>query len=388
MAIPVYLIRIQLHQTSGPVTFTIPQNWKRALWALGGFLSVLVAYEEVRKAFIKFSDPIQWSDVIPQVQTLYDRFANGELPYAPIDFVGYTLQPIYMPMQWLPVGLANLFQIDLRWIGFAFLAFAAALYGWYLSKQPGNIWGRIPALILPSLPLWTFIKLGPADLCVSYEIIAGAYYLLLASGLLIRNLWLVTIGIVLCLLSRYTFLFWLPLFALLLLFEKGLKKSLFVWGAVVVSFALLYIIPFYLKDPTMLDRGLSYYMGATVAEWNGYGDPPVSWTHENGISFAPIMKAAFSGDMANRVYWSRMIQSAMLLLVFLVGLWAYRRWRDRIDLYTFSLVGLYTFLTVYYFFAPLTYRYYLFSWLVVSAVLCGKIIMDCFRIRDKESLGA
>jgi hypothetical protein len=118
-------------------------------------------------------------------------------------------------------------------------------------------------------------------------------------------------------------------------------------------------------------------MGATVAEWNGYGDPPVSWTHENGISFAPIMKAAFPGDMAHRVDSARMVQAIMLVLLFIASLWAYRRWRDRIDLFTFSLIGLYTFLTVYYFFAPLTYRYYLFSWLVVSAVLCGKTVMEC-----------
>lgn len=385
IAIPIYLIRTHLQPSSAPVTMAITSIWKRMLWALGGLLSVLVAYEEVRKAFVKFSDPIQWSDVIPQVQTLYDRFANGELPYAPIDFVGYTLQPIYMPLHWLPDGLAVLFQIDPRWIGFWFFAIAVGVYGWFLAIQPYSIWGRIVALLLPSVPLWAYIEWGPADLSVSYEIIIGAYYLILASGLLIRNLWLVTIGIVLCLLSRYTFLFWLPLFALLLLYEKGWKKSLFVWGTVVVCFVFIYIIPFYLKDPTMLDRGLSYYVGATVAEWNGYGDPPVSWTHENGISFAPIMKAAFSGDMAHRVHWTRMIQGTMLLLLFIASLWAYRRWRDRIDLYTFSLVGLYTFLTVYYFFAPLTYRYYLFSWLVVSAVLCGKVIMHSFHFQDKKA---
>ncbi len=97
------------------------------------------------------------------------------------------------------------------------------------------------------------------------------------------------------------------------------------------------------------------------------------------------MKAAFTGDMAHRVHWARMIQAVMLLLLFLASLWAYRRWRDRIDLYTFSLVGLYTFLTVYYFFAPLTYRYYLFSWLVVSAVLCGKVIMHSFHFQDKKA---
>jgi hypothetical protein len=129
----------------------------------------------------------------------------------------------------------------------------------------------------------------------------------------------------------------------------------------------------------MLERGLSYYMGATVADWTGYGDPPVSWTQEAGISFAPLMKASFSGDMASRVNTARILQASMLLLTFIASLWAYWRWRLRIDQFTFSLVTLYIFLAVYYFFAPLTYRYYLFSFLVVSAVLCGKAIMDSMR---------
>ncbi len=205
--------------------------------------------------------------------------------------------------------------------------------------------------------------------------VIGAYYLILATGLLTKRLWLITLGIILCLLSRYTLLFWLPLFAIILFLEKGWKKSLLVWGTVAACFFLLYVIPFYSKDPSALNKSLSYYVAATVSEWTGYGDPPVSWTHERGISFAAHMKAVFTGDMANRVKWARIVQGIVMLLLFVCGWLAYRRWRHRIDFYTFSLIALYCFMVGYYFFAPLTYRYYLFSFLVVSALLCAKIVM-------------
>ena len=68
------------------------------------------------QSFLETKPPDQWSDVIPQVQTLFDRFIRGEFPYKPINIAigSYVLQPIYMPFQWLPVGIGLLFGIDLR----------------------------------------------------------------------------------------------------------------------------------------------------------------------------------------------------------------------------------------------------------------------------------
>lgn len=375
MTIPGYLIWLCLKPTSQFLSTSITIPWYRALWALGGLLTVVATYEEFRKALVRFSEPEKWSDVITQVRVLYERFSHGEFPYTPIELVNYNLLPVYMPLHWMPCGLADPLNIDLRWIGFGFFAIAVAVYSWFLAYQPGSIVSRCIALLLPSLPIWAFIKWGEVDLMVNYEIVIGAYYLILITGLVTRRLWLITLGIILCLLSRYTLLFWLPLFALLLLIQEGWKKSLLVWGTVATFFILFYVIPFYTKDPKMLSRGISHYIMATIGEWRGYGDPPISWTHERGISFAPHMKAVFLGEMADRVYSARIVQSVIMLILFVSGWLAWRRWCYRIDLYTFNLVTLYCFITCYYFFAPLTYRYYFFPLLVVSAVLCGKIVM-------------
>lgn len=348
-------------------------------------LPIIVAYEELRKVFVTYIDTDAWSDVVLQVRTLYARFAAGEFPYQPIPMQGWELQPIYMPLHWWPSGLAIPLHLDIRLIGFGFLALAGGVYGWLLAGQARH-WGwRALALILPSLPLWGFIFRGPIDISVSYEIIVGAYYLILAAGLVTKRLEFVVLGIILCLLSRYTLIFWLPFFAILLFSAYGWKKSILAWSVVGASFLLLYVIPFYSRDPMMLNRGVTHYLNATVADWHGFGDPPVSYTQEYGISFAPHMKAIFPGDIAQRVSLARKVQVVLLLGTLLVCIWAYRRWRDKIDIFTFGLISLHVFLTVYYFFAPLTYRYYLFSYLIVSAVLCGKIISFHQRMTPESS---
>ena len=127
----------------------------------------------------------------------------------------------------------------------------------------------------------------------------------------------------------------------------------------------------------MLDRGFSHYMNVAVVVWNG------GWTHEQGIYFAPLMKEIFTGEMESRVTAGRIVQAVLFLLIFIGGLLAYKRWRKYIDVYRFSLIALYTFIMVYYFFAPLTYRYYLFPFLVVSAVLCGMIVLQPIRSKTK-----
>ncbi len=375
MAIPAYLIWLYLGQTSLPFKEKVLQPLRRGFWAIGGLLVGFVAYEEFRKACVKFSEPEKWSDVLPQMNALYERFSHGEFPYNVVELVGYSPMPVYMPFHWLPIGLAAPLHLDIRLIGFGFFVLSIAIYGWFLAVQTDSTLTRMLALILPTLPLWAFIRWGELDIMVSYEMVIGAYYLLLSTGLFGRRLWLVAIGIILCVLSRYTLIFWLPLFAIILFFEKGWKKSLWVWGALVVSILLFYIIPFYMRDPSIFTRGLAYYTGATIAEWQGYGDPPVSYSMESGISFGAHMKALFRGDMAHRVHLARMVQGTILLSLLVGGWLSYRRWRHRIDFYTFSLIGLYLFVSAYYFFGPLTYRYYYFPLLVLSSVLCGKIII-------------
>jgi hypothetical protein len=350
-------------------------SWrKKAFGAFVGMLGIGFCYEELRKLFVKFPLPTPISDVLPQIETLFTRFAKGEFPYQPVDMGHYSPYPVYMPLHWLPIGISKFFQMDIRWSGYALLVAAAGVFGWFVFRRNRPLPLLILAALLPSIPLWGYILWGEADIPVSYELVVAAYYLVLAASLSGRNLAWVTIGLILCLLSRYTLVFWLPFFAILLWQNTSFRQNTSVWISVAASALLLYFFPFFMKDPTILAKGIAYHNGAAIDEWRGYGDPPVSWTMEQGIHFARHLKMATSGGAKHQVFVARAEQAATMLLLLFAGLWGWRRWRERIHFLDFSLLMLYLFVLFFYFFGPLTYRYYLIVPMMISAVICGRVL--------------
>ena len=356
----------RLRQTpAAPMPLSALRPGPALLWALGGMVSILLGYEELRKVFALFPDPGRYSDVLPQLEAQYDRFARGEMPYAPVD-LGYNAPyPVYMPLHWLPIGISAVLGIDSRWSGYILLVLAAGLYGYWVGRQNAPVAGRVVALLLPSMGLWGFILWGDLELAVSYEIIIAAYYLVLVAGLLGRNTGWITVGLILCVLSRYTLVFWLPLLAFVLWREYPPRTSFRVWGAVALSVVLLYIVPFYLRDPSIFATGLKYHNDGAVAQWIGQGDPPVSWSMERGVYFGINMKALFPGDAVQQVFLARALQASIMLALLGFGLWTCRRWRDRIDSFSLCLALLYAVLGCFYFFSPMTFQYYLLVLFVV-----------------------
>jgi len=366
----------RLRQTpAAPMPLLALRPGPALLWALGGMVSILLGYEELRKVFALFPDPGRYSDVLPQLEAQYYRFARGEMPYAPVD-LGYNAPyPVYMPLHWLPIGISAALGIDSRWSGYILLVLAAGLYGYEVGRQNAPIAGRIAALLLPSVGLWGFILWGDLELAVSYEIIIAAYYLVLVAGLLGRNIWWITVGLILCVLSRYTLVFWLPLLAFVLWREHPPRTSFRVWGTVALSVVLLYIVPFYLRDPSIFATGLKYHNDGAVAQWIGQGDPPVSWSMERGVYFGINMKALFPGDAVQQVFLARTLQASVMLALLGFGLWAYRRWKSRIGSFSLCIALLYAVLGCFYFFSPMTFQYYLLVLFVVSAGVVGKVVL-------------
>ncbi len=346
-------------------------RWKR-FGALAGIFSFVLCYEELRKVLVQWTPPGNYSDVLPQLEALYFRFAEGQMPYYPVHFQTYDAYPVYMPLHWLPIWFASVFQFDTRWVGFGVLGLATGWYGWRLMRAGRPLVWQIVAIVLPSISLWGYILWGEMDIPVSFELLIAAYYLILAIGLQGERIGLITFGLILCVLSRYTLVFWLPLFAILLWQKIGLKRSALVWGSVGLSVLFLYVIPFLAKQPDILKKGVAYHNEAAIAEWNGYGN--VSWTMERGVHFAIYLKEVLHDTPTNEVFWARVIQAGVMLLLLLWGLWLYKRVRHRMNPFDFSLLFLYGILLCFYTFGPLTYRYYLVVLHILSAVLCGRVV--------------
>jgi hypothetical protein len=152
--------------------------------------------------------------------------------------------------------------------------------------------------------------------------------------------------------------------------------SIKLWGTALLSLVLCFAL-FYAKKPEVWKEGIQYHNHAAVDEWKGYGDPPVSYSMERGIHFAKHLKAVFAGDMQQRVFKARIVQASVMLgmLAFGLGLFYFvgKKHRKSVDPLHFSLLFLYGFVWAFYFFGPLTYRYYLIAPLLLSAVITSMV---------------
>ena len=377
LIIPGYYLRSLLRQNSLPYNNDINKKYAAAIsGALIGFISIAVCYFTFKAIINALPDPAQQSDVLPQLVGQYDAFSKGRFPYFPLEQFAWHPYPVYMPLHWLPVGIGVLLNKDPRWVGFLLLFIAAGIYGYYLGKNNIHLLKKIVAIILPAIAFFASIKIDGIDYSCTFETVIAAYYLLLVTGLSQRNLTVTTIGIICCVLSRYTLVFWLPLFFILLWFNTSPKKNFIVWGSIILSVLLIYVFPFYMEDHTIFSKGINYHNVAVVGEWKGFeAVPRTGWTFDSGINFALYFYKIFPGDVEHKVYLSRIVQAACMLLLFFGGLFFYRKWRKQINFYDFSLVMLYLFLLFFFMFGPLTYKYYYLPLLMISAVICGKAIL-------------
>ncbi len=339
-------------------------------------LSIMLCYPVFKSNLHLYSDFSSMSDVLPQLISQYQAFSRGSFPYFPLMKYGWHPYPVYMPLHWLPIGLGTLLNIDPRWIGFIFIAVAAGIYGYYIGQKRIGLVKKVAAISFPAIILYLSLLLNGKDYACTFETVVAAYYLLLAAGLSQKNLVLTATGIICCLLSRYTLAFWLPLFLILLWFSTRLRNNILVWVSLILSVLFLYVLPFYAKDPSILSKGLGYHRFAVLGEWKGYAATPrTSYTFDSGINFALFFYKIFPGDMEHKVFLARVVQGTCMLLLFFSGLFMYNRWRKKISFYDFSLLMLYLFLLFFFMFGPLTYKYYYLPLMMISAVICSKIIL-------------
>lgn len=348
------------------------------LGALLGLLSLFLCYEELRKLFLDYPEPIKYSDVIPQLETMYDRFASGDHVYYPVDLPTHSPFPVYLPVNWLPVGIARALRIDVRWVGIIFLAAPFAAFGWYIFRKNIAFWLKLILVFLPSVVLWSRIIPHKFELTVSLETLIAAYYMILAVGLVSKNLPLTIVGIVLCFLSRYTLVFWFPLFAYMLWVDKPRKHSFIAWGILAIS-SIIVLFPFFLTCPDCFTDGLKYHNDCAIAEMTGYGDPNISWSHEAGVYFAAHFKALLPGSGISKAFWVRFVQASLMILLNVIGILGYRKVRHKVDIYKYGLGYLYLVMLIFYMFSPLTYRYYYIPVFMVSAVLVADTCIAYYR---------
>ncbi len=371
VALPVYYIRIL--SDSNAEAPRKPLSEKAWLFTLLAILPTLLAYEELRKIWVKWAEPGKVSDVIPQLQAQNDWFFSGQFPYQWVLFESYRSYPVYMPLHWMPVELARLFHIDVRWAGCLVMLAAMGIASYLIARKVSvsSINRSYLALVLWSIPIWSFIVFNPMEIAVSLETIVAAWYLLLVAGLIVKNHWLIGIGLAGCLLSRYTGVFWVPTFAFLLWRYQPKKYSYYIWGGVAAAILGFYVIPFWLKDPTILKQGVLYHNMCALAGWA----KPDQYTYEHGLNLAIHLREWLPGTPEESLFLSRALQGAVMLLLSIASIWLYvKKWHKKTDIYTFSLASLQLVLVLFYLFSPMVFQYYMLVPLMTAGVMCWQAI--------------
>ncbi|HAD14292.1 MAG TPA: hypothetical protein DCF33_17870, partial [Saprospirales bacterium] len=330
MGIMAMLAAFETNNASSPKQLTAKELWPmRILTLLGIVLAVFHFNREI--SVIPIDHRI--SDIIPTIQVMNQRLVSGQYPYAMIQAFGYDLSPTYLPLMWLPFFPAALFHFDDRWVAFAIWAIATLMIIRRAHQSGLNTPARWLVTALP-FAHFIFIEEGTsATFGNTVEIMIAGFYMLWALQMdrieeyMRGNPWKsgawLAFFLLLCLLSRYAFLLWLPLCCLVVWMEH---RKLFITTAV-SAFAgvlIVFVLPFLLKDPMVYFKGLQYYSVAALAGWAQEGQPSPLY---DGMGIAGIFRDEIQGDMAARLALLQRWQ--LIVSVLAVGLSGLYWWKNR-----------------------------------------------------------
>ena len=202
-----------------------------------------ISYQLARH--IMDDNPLRYenADMLPIIKSMNQRFLNGQWKqvYQPIPEIWNGIRPIYLPAMWMPFGLSLIFDFDIRWItvcGIWLSVILCALPTW--KKISLAIFLMIAFLILLA---WFHTNDDNGVIELTEEGVVFFYYSLLTTALVLNNPWLLGISVATCLLSRYSFIGWIPFTVLYLLLRKEYKflSRTSIMAAIV---ALVLILPF------------------------------------------------------------------------------------------------------------------------------------------------
>lgn len=337
-------------------------NSNKVQWSIfivGGLAYLMLLSRHILDfPFEAFPDKMVFSDTIPQIMVLVERFQNFEFPYTTIQWNQYSLFPTYLPLQWFPYMIPQLIALDYRI--FAALCFLFVL-GWMVLRGNKEIRSSYFRLLLISIALLLlFLNLSRHwfDVGSTVESFIAAYYLFLGFAILFRKPKLIWLGVLFCLFSRYAIVLWIPALLFYQVLYLGRRTALTTLGILILGGIVIYG-PFLLKDWTIYLQGYQYHSKAALGEWtrlNVYGYP----MHlTKGMGWAIMGHDFFSGSVAQRlVLWQNVHLTASILSVAVPAVFVYLK-REVLNLdYTFVLLStLKLYLVVFYSFIQIPYTY-------------------------------
>ncbi|MBL7775518.1 MAG: hypothetical protein JNK89_05915 [Saprospiraceae bacterium] len=315
--------------------------------------------------FQRFPIDAKASDIVPSLQMYVQRFLAGEPVYQPLPFEGYQIDPTYFPMMWAPFSFSEILKIDYRWTAYAVFLIPIILYSIRLVKSNTPVFESAIKTLIPFVFLYDIAQNASGTLGLAVELLPVGFYLLLTLTIFHKNRYLMALGILLCLLSRYAFTFWLPLYLLIYWVENGFKNVFKVSLSLLAGVLLLYVLPFLSKDWTSLSKGLHSYSNTATAQWQTQAwQAPGAIPHHlsNGLSFAIYFYEYKPYELADRLLFNKKVHlAACISTAFLLGLGYFFFRKKGLNTRMYLLIGLKFYLLVFYgfFYVPFSYLFQL-----------------------------
>ncbi|SDJ81307.1 hypothetical protein SAMN05421823_101174 [Catalinimonas alkaloidigena] len=313
------------------------------------------------------------SDVIPSVDQFVTRFLQGEKVYGrDIAYPEYSIIPNYLPFQWLPMTFSKWAQIDLRWSALLMCVTGIVAYEWAVLKA--NVrWGPLLGwLALPLVALGLMMQHRPDVFGYTVEPMVMGYYLLLGCSLMSRSIGFRAVALLLCGLSRFSLLLWVPLYLLILFCEEPRARTWRLLAYCVVGVLLVYIIPFMSQNWTAPFRAMQAYETAALGEWAGqaWQEPGAKpFQLFQGYGFAAFFHDFGGGALLDRLHSLQRTHLWLSLAAVVAMGVLFFRYRRRIDSRYFALISLKVYFAFFYNFIQVPYGYLFIVPVMLSVVV-------------------
>ncbi|MBD2766893.1 hypothetical protein IC235_03180 [Hymenobacter sp. BT664] len=322
-------------------------------------VGIWVSTTEIRHIVRDFIINIKYSDVIPALKIFVTRWLVGAEVYTPLTWeMGYLDLPTYLPATWFPFVIAEQTGLDYRILAWSIFVLGCGSYAMVLWRRQ-LAW--LPTLVLalvPFLSIYLMQLTDPSSFGLTVETLIIGYYSLLISGILLRSWSLVLIGLLACLLSRYSLVFWVPLLLGMMFFQDSRRRVLLLAGALLIGVLLLYIVPFLSHDWTMPGQVQAYYTMAAVGEWVHLNENGLPLHLYNGVGMAPFFYKYASGSTLEKMMLLKAVHVILLLAIVTgAGLLYWRQRSPRMNYQLYAVVVLKLYLATFYAFVQVPYTY-------------------------------
>jgi hypothetical protein len=348
------------------------ENTKRQwLWVLWGIVSIALCFEEIRKLLASYPSDYN-SDVLYVMEAQARRAFEGKLPYDIVSVKNsYDVFPPYLPAFWLPMLVPMYMGMDPRWAAYVVLALSVGVFAYFYGGNTQHPLMKLVGIGLFSCIIWSFYFFDPYfSLTSTSEALIVAYYLLLMTGIYYENKFLIVLAFILCLLSRYNLLFWLPLFAVIFLQKYSQKDLVKMAIGLALGMLILYVFPFLIKQPESLFKSYQQWEKATLAHWMRAvlgNDSSIS----NGLSFNAFFYNYLSNlPVAIRFAYMKYTQMFVLVCFTILSIigWHYK-FSHIFHYQAYLIATLKIYFALFFAFSPIVFSYYLMPVLGMSIFL-------------------